>query len=113
MSEDRYPGTGAPWRPPLVLLATHPHSTLPALRRLVGVRKALHTVPHAEIGLELDVTPWLTQKVSAVLTHRSEVERGALPGLVARMSASERATLLGTEWYSTVDPAVGSPGLTG
>ena len=45
-------------------------------------------------------TPWLEQKVAAVLAHRSEVERGALPGLVARLAPEARATLLSTEWYT-------------
>ena len=45
------------------------------------------------------MTPWLDAKVAAVLAHRSEVQRGALPGLIAGMTRDARATLLATEWY--------------
>jgi len=45
------------------------------------------------------VTPWLDAKVAAVLAHRSEVQRGALPGLIAGMTRDASAALLATEWY--------------
>jgi N-acetyl-1-D-myo-inositol-2-amino-2-deoxy-alpha-D-glucopyranoside deacetylase len=57
-------------------------------------------VPDQDIATRLDVTPWLEQKVAAVLAHRCEVERGALPGLVAGLSPDDRARLLATEWYA-------------
>ena len=66
-------------------LATHPHSALPVLTEIIGARKAAYTVPDEEVTDRLDVTPWLDAKVAAVLAHRTEVERGALPGLVARL----------------------------
>lgn len=90
------------WRVSQVLGATHVHSARPLLERLVGVRRTVHTVPD-HTAEAVDVRPWLAAKVAAVLAHRSEVERGALPGLVARMPPSDRELLLGTEWFT---PAV-------
>jgi N-acetyl-1-D-myo-inositol-2-amino-2-deoxy-alpha-D-glucopyranoside deacetylase len=113
--EQLYRGAGAPWRPRAVYLATHPHSALPWLRDIVGARKAAYTVPDAQVTTRLDVTPWLEQKIAAVLAHRSEVERGALPGLIANLSPDARATLLSTEWYLRSSPQSSSadePALT-
>lgn len=97
--EEAHPDPGRPWRVAQVLLATHPHSALPAVQALVGAWRARHTTPDAEVDERLDVTPWLEAKVAAVLAHRSEVARGALPGLVASLDADARRALLGTEWY--------------
>ena len=94
-----YPEAGEPWQPHAVYLATHPHSALAALTETIGARKAVYTVPDDRISARLDVTPWLDRKVAAVLAHRSEVERGALPGLVAGLAPAERARLLSTEWF--------------
>ncbi len=97
--EQLYPEAGEPWRPSSLYLATHPHSALPALTDVIGARKAVYAVPDEHVTTRLDVTPWLDQKVAAILAHRSEVERGALPGLVAGLTPEARARLLGTEWY--------------
>jgi N-acetyl-1-D-myo-inositol-2-amino-2-deoxy-alpha-D-glucopyranoside deacetylase len=75
------------------------------LARIIGARKARHSVPDEHVDVSLDVTPWLDQKINAVLSHRSEVRRGALPGLVASLPPDARAALLGTEWYTCRDPA--------
>lgn len=97
--EQLYPETGTPWQPRGLYLATHPHSTLPAMRSIIGVRKAAYTVPDEHVNARLDVTPWLDMKVAAVLAHHTEVERGALPGLVASLPPDARQKLLSTEWY--------------
>lgn len=99
---------GQPWAPGFLLLATHPHSARPMLAASIGARKALHTTPD-EDATALDVTPWLAEKVAAVLCHRAEMARGALPGQVAAMSPEARRTLLGTEYYvrSPVSPSGG------
>ncbi|CAM5397421.1 N-acetyl-1-D-myo-inositol-2-amino-2-deoxy-alpha-D-glucopyranoside deacetylase OS=Streptomyces violarus OX=67380 GN=FHS41_004195 PE=4 SV=1 [Streptomyces violarus] len=34
-----------------------------------------------------------------MLAHRTEVARGAAPGLIAALPGPERERLLGTEWY--------------
>lgn len=81
-----------------VLLATHPHSARALIGGLVGSRRLVHTVPDEDASA-LDVRPWLDTKVAAVLAHRGEVDRGALPGVVAGLSPADRARLLGTEWY--------------
>ncbi len=99
-----YPDAGEPWRPRALYLATHPDSVVPALRDLVGARRAVHSVPDEQISERLDVTPWLEQKIAAVLAHRSEVERGAVPGLVAAASSEARAALLSTEWFIRCTP---------
>ncbi len=94
-----YPDAGEPWQPQTLCLATHPRSALPMVSEIVGARKAAYTVPDDQVGAAVDVTPWLDRKIAAILAHRSEVRRGALPGLVASLSPADRATLLSTEWY--------------
>lgn len=97
---DLYPDAGEPWRPRELWLATHPHSAVGPLLDLLGSRRAVHSVPDDDVTTTLDVTPWLDAKVTAVLAHRSEVGRGALPGVIAQLSAADRARLLATEWYA-------------
>jgi N-acetyl-1-D-myo-inositol-2-amino-2-deoxy-alpha-D-glucopyranoside deacetylase len=97
--EQLYPGAGPAWRPRAVYLATHPHSVVPAIKDIIGARRAVYSVPDDEVNASVDVTPWLEQKVAAILAHRSEVARGALPGLIAEMPEGLRQTLLATEWY--------------
>ena len=97
--EQLYPDVGAPWHPRALYLATHPHSALPTLRDVIGARKAVYAVPDEHVTTRLDVTPWLERKVAAVLAHHSEVERGALPGLVAGLPPAAQEKLLSTEWY--------------
>ena len=101
--EGLYPDAGPPWGARSLYLATHPHSAMESLTTLIGRRKTLHSVPDDQVDVRLDVTPWLDTKVAAVLAHRSEVRRGALPGLVAGLAADARAELLGTEWYACRD----------
>lgn len=62
------------------------------------------TVPDEAVTATVDVRPWLEQKVAAVLAHRTEVERGAAPGLIAGLSGAERELLLSTEWYVRHEP---------
>jgi N-acetyl-1-D-myo-inositol-2-amino-2-deoxy-alpha-D-glucopyranoside deacetylase len=97
--EQLYPDAGLAWRPRALYLVTHPHSVVPSVRAIIGAREALCSVPDDAVTARVDVTPWLDQKVAAVLAHRSEVARGALPGLIASMPESVRARLLSTEWY--------------
>ncbi|MEV8314839.1 PIG-L family deacetylase [Streptomyces sp. NPDC059900] len=95
-----YPDAGAPWQPHALYLATHPDSAMRVWGGyLAATGKAMHSVPDAWVTETIDVRPWLEQKVAAVLAHRTEVERGAVPGLVAGLPAAERERLLGTEWY--------------
>jgi N-acetyl-1-D-myo-inositol-2-amino-2-deoxy-alpha-D-glucopyranoside deacetylase len=94
-------GAGDPWSPRGLRLATHPHSARAMLTEIIGARKAVHTVAD-DRAVPVDVTPWLEAKVAAVLAHRTEVRRGALPGVVARLSQEARHRLLATEWYEEV-----------
>ena len=97
--EQLYPEAGEPWQPSDLYLATHPDSVVPALRSAIGARRAVYSVPDEQVTDRLDVTPWLEEKVAAVLAHRSEVERGAVPGLVAALPPESRGAMLATEWY--------------
>ena len=104
---DLHPDAGPAHRVDRVLLATHPHAARPLVEELVGARRAIHTVAD-EDTTRLDVTAWLPLKVAAVLSHRSEVERGALPGVVAALGSADRRRLLGQEWYQRL-PGPGRP----
>lgn len=96
---DRFPGVGDPWMPRAVFLATHPHSALPMVRELFGSRRAMNSIPDDQVSEIVDVSPWIERKVAAILEHRSEVERGAAPGIIAALTPAARARLLATEWY--------------
>ncbi|MEV6568593.1 PIG-L family deacetylase [Streptomyces kronopolitis] len=94
------PETGGPWQPRALYSAAHPHAAMRVWGGyLAATGKAMHSVPDARITATVDVGPWLEQKVSAVLAHRTEVARGAVPGLIAGLPESDRAQLLATEWY--------------
>ncbi|MER6013837.1 PIG-L family deacetylase [Streptomyces bluensis] len=99
-----YPEAGAPWQPGSLYLATHPDS---AARELGGVLvrngRAMYSVPDQWVTTTVDVGPWLQQKLGAVLAHRSEVERGALPGRLVGLPPADQARLLSTEWYIRQD----------
>ncbi|TKJ32120.1 PIG-L deacetylase family protein [Blastococcus sp. CCUG 61487] len=94
-----YPDAGEPWRPRSLYLATHPMSVVAELRTVIGEQRAVHGVLDEQISERIDVSPWLERKIAAVLAHRSEADRGAVPGLVAAAHPEARAALLGTEWY--------------
>lgn len=66
---------------------------------IIGARRAVYATPDEQVTDRVDVSPWLEQKVAAILAHRSEVDRGALPGLIARLSPMAREELLSTEWF--------------
>lgn len=98
--ERLYTDAGAPWQPKALYTATHPHSAVRAWGALLAATgKAARTVPDEWVTAAVDVGPWLEQKVAAVLAHRTEVERGAVPGLIAGLAAADREQLLSTEWY--------------
>ncbi|WP_328285706.1 hypothetical protein [Streptomyces sp. GQFP] len=95
--ERLYPDVGDPWQPSALYLATHPHSASTVWGgHMAAMGKAMLTVPDEWVTATVDVSPWLEQKVAAVLAHRTEVERGAAPGLIAGLSAAERERLLFT-----------------
>lgn len=94
------PDAGEPWQPSALYLAAHPHSAMRVWGGyLASTGRALHSVPDERITATVDVRPWLEQKVSALLAHRTEVARGAAPGLIAGLPAPGREQMLSTEWY--------------
>ena len=101
--ERLYPDAGSPWQPSSLYLATHPHSALGALSELARAGRAMNTVPDERVTATVDVSAWLEQKWAAVLAHRSEVERGAAPGLLAGFARDVRERFLSTEWYIRQD----------
>jgi N-acetyl-1-D-myo-inositol-2-amino-2-deoxy-alpha-D-glucopyranoside deacetylase len=70
-----------------------------ALEEIVGARRTVNATPDEEVTDRVDVSPGLDQKAAAILAHRFEVDRGALPGLIARLSPGARDELLSTEWF--------------
>ncbi|KOG09936.1 hypothetical protein [Streptomyces viridochromogenes] len=69
----------------------------------------MNTVPDERITATVDVRPWLEQKWAAVLAHRTEVEPGAVPGLLAGFPADVRERIPATEWYIRQDPVSSVP----
>ncbi|MDX3759954.1 PIG-L family deacetylase [Streptomyces sp. AK02-04a] len=107
-----YPDAGAPWQPRALYLATHPHSAVSALRAAIGARKTVYSVPDEQVTATVDVRPWMERKIAAVLAHRSEVDRGALPGVIAALSPEARVRLFATEWYIRHAPLTAAPAQT-
>ncbi|WP_351237626.1 PIG-L family deacetylase [Streptomyces sp. NPDC002133] len=101
-----YPQTGDPWQPSALYLATHPHSAVPQLAEHLTRpgKPTMHSVPDEHIAATLDVTPWLEQKIAAVLAHHTEVQRGAVPGLLAGLPPATRKQILATEYYTRHNP---------
>lgn len=98
--ERLHPEAGAPWRPSALYLATHPDSATRELGDdLMRDGRFRYSVPDAWVNTAIDVRPWFDRKIAAVLSHRSEVRRGALPGRVAPLERAAQERLLGTEWY--------------
>lgn len=96
---DVYPDAGRPWTPSAVYLATQPCSSVKGIEEIIGARRAVYATSDEQVTDRVDVSPWLDQKLAAILAHRSEVERGALPGIIARLSPPARGELLSTEWF--------------
>ncbi|MFG2340796.1 PIG-L deacetylase family protein [Streptomyces yangpuensis] len=100
-----YPEAGEPWQPRAVHLATHPDSGIAELGPLLTrAGKKLLSAPDEHVDAAVDVRPWLTEKWSAVLAHRSEVARErSLPGILSRLPADVRERIISTEWFTRID----------
>ena len=85
------------------MLATHPVSALPVLRRHFGSRK-LFAYPDEAVTEAVDVRPWLDTKLAAIRAYVSEVQRGAAPGILDALPVADRAELLSTEWFIRREP---------
>jgi N-acetyl-1-D-myo-inositol-2-amino-2-deoxy-alpha-D-glucopyranoside deacetylase len=95
----QFPEAGDPWHQSALYLATFPDSAARALSDVLLPGRELYSVPDEWISVAVDVGPWAEQKLAAVMAHRSEVERGALPGRLAAMAPGDRARAVSTEWY--------------
>ncbi|MFD5065711.1 PIG-L family deacetylase [Streptomyces sp. NPDC058394] len=96
-----YPDTGTPWQPSALYLATHPHTAAKRLSQyLTTPGRTIHSMPDKHITATIDVRPWLEHKTAAILAHRTEVQRGAIPGLIANLPPNTREQLLATEYYT-------------
>lgn len=103
--EQLYPSAGAPWNPSHLYMAT--------LRRSAIARHwstlfestppppgpGVPGVPDAIADLTIDVRPWLSTKWDALQAHRTETERGSGAAHFARLTADQRAELLGEESF--------------
>ncbi|MER7504234.1 PIG-L family deacetylase [Nonomuraea pusilla] len=99
-----YPGTGAPWRPRSVHLATLPRSVVLAQWQAVfgappEPGRTLPGVPDEQVTTTLDVGRWAGRKWEAMHAHASEVARGASMALLTSLPEPARAQMLSTEWY--------------
>ncbi|WP_037864979.1 PIG-L deacetylase family protein [Streptomyces sp. NRRL S-237] len=105
--EHRYPQAGAPWQPAALYTATHPHSGVGKLGGLLtAVGKTVLSVPDEHVTATVDVTAWSEQKMAAILAHRSEAARERpLPGILARLSAPARESIIATEFYTRLGAA--------
>ncbi|MEU6495796.1 hypothetical protein ABZ890_36305 [Streptomyces sp. NPDC046984] len=73
---------------------------------MIGARKTVYSVPDDQVTTTVDVGPWMDRKIAAVLAHRSEVQRGALPGVIANLPSATRQRLFATEWFIRHAPTV-------
>ncbi|WP_434587429.1 PIG-L deacetylase family protein [Streptomyces sp. A5-4] len=99
------PEAGEPWQPSALYLATHPHSGVGELGTLLPrVGKSLLSVGDERVTATVDVRPWLAQKWTAILAHRSEVERPrSLPGILSRLPVDVRQRIISTEYFTRFD----------
>ncbi|MDH6136826.1 N-acetyl-1-D-myo-inositol-2-amino-2-deoxy-alpha-D-glucopyranoside deacetylase [Kitasatospora sp. MAA4] len=108
-----YPDAGAPWQPSALYQATHPQSAERTLNghlaRAGRAAQAMYTLPDEQVTATVDVSPWLDQKWAAVLAHRSQVEGGSAPGLIAAFPSDIRERLLSTEYYARHDLTTTAP----
>ncbi|MFF6873157.1 PIG-L family deacetylase [Streptomyces sp. NPDC012450] len=101
-----YPEADDPWQPQALYAATHPESGVGRLGALL--EKAGRTVlamPDAYVTTTVDVSPWAATKWRAILTHRGEMARERpLHGILARLPETERAEIIGTEFFTRLTP---------
>ncbi|MFC4007046.1 PIG-L family deacetylase [Nonomuraea purpurea] len=102
-----YPGTGEPWRPHALYLATMPRSVVLAQwRDVFGADpqpgQMLPGVPDDHVSAHIDVSPWAERKWAALQAHESEVGRGASMTLLTALPEPARAVMLSNEWYRRI-----------
>ncbi|GAA2047685.1 PIG-L family deacetylase [Williamsia deligens] len=97
-----YPQHGPAWQVDSAYLTTVPVSTMSAIRFRIGSADpdaAPAGTPDDAIDLEVDVTAWVDRKWSAIMEHRSEMDRStALKALLA-LDEPTRRRLLRAEFY--------------
>ncbi|MFE2170304.1 PIG-L deacetylase family protein [Streptomyces sp. NPDC059447] len=110
--EHFHPESGEPWQPEALYAATHPHSGVGELAPLLErVGKKVLSVPDEHVTATVDVTGRsLERKWAAILAHRSEAARErALPGILARLPAPVRESIIATEHFTRLGTG-GGPG---
>nr|WP_296766410.1 PIG-L family deacetylase [Rhodococcus sp. (in: high G+C Gram-positive bacteria)] len=111
-----YPGTGSPWSPQHLCLATFPRTAIESKwKTLFGASApdpgpGVPGVPDALVDLAIDVSPWFEDKWSAFSAHETEIVRGGGATQFAILSDVDRREMLGTEWFvhRTADNGRGS-----
>ena len=100
--EHLYPQAGAPWQPDALYAATHPDSGVGELGALLTrVGKKVLSVPDGHVTETVDVSGCMDQKLAAILAHRSEaVRERPLPGILSRLPAAERESIIATEYFT-------------
>ncbi|MFF3618950.1 PIG-L deacetylase family protein [Streptomyces sp. NPDC002467] len=107
------PQTGEPWQPEALYAATHPHSGVGELAALLErVGKTVLSVPDEHVTATIDLTgDPLERKWAAILAHRSEAARErALPGILARLPARARESVIATEHFTRLGTGRGPGG---
>ncbi|MFD0838279.1 PIG-L family deacetylase [Williamsia serinedens] len=96
-----YPDAGLAWQVRSAYLTTVPTSTMEAIRRRIGTDPDAPPAgtPDEDIDLSVDVADWVDRKWSAIVEHRSEMDRStALKALLA-LDEETRRRLLRVEYY--------------
>lgn len=103
--EQLYPNAGDPWHPSHLYMATLRRSAIARHWPILFSSKppipgpGVPGVPDNLIDLTVDVRPWLSTKWQALQAHRTEADRGAGAAHFAKLTANERAELLGEESF--------------
>lgn len=100
-----FPGTGVPWQPSHLCLATFPRTAIEAnWASLFGGHApppgpGVPGLPDDSVDLAVDVSRWYDAKWAAFSAHESEIARGGGATQFAAMTESSRRALFSTEWF--------------
>ncbi len=111
-----YPEAGDAWQTRSLYMATVPTRVMRLIRHQVNAGApvdgaATPGTPDAAIDLEIDVSPWVEKKWSAISAHGSEMRRSPALLELAALDVDRRNALLGVEWYLRRDLVPGGAAL--